>query len=133
MSLIPNAGQLAEVLLDSALKGALVLASAWLTASCMRRRSAAARHLVWSLAVASLLLLPLLCWALPGWHILPHWMGVPRQPSPAVGGTAIQHQPEHRIAAAPQPLLSTEIAQVTSTIPLPAGGLPAPRDTTSTV
>ena len=47
---------------------------------CMRRRSAAARYLVCFLAVASLPVLPVLSWTLPGWRVLPAWMDL-REPS----------------------------------------------------
>ena len=64
------------IVLDCAVKSVLILALAGLIVFCMRRASAAARHLVWSLAILSLLLLPVLSVVLPRWHVLPHWMGI---------------------------------------------------------
>ena len=61
------------VLLDATIKGAALLALAGLVVLCMRRTSAAPRHAVWLLAMAGLLLLPLLSTALPGWPVLPKW------------------------------------------------------------
>ena len=55
------------VLLDASVKGLVVLALAGAVALAMRRRtSAAGRHLVWLLAITSLLVLPVLSVALPG-------------------------------------------------------------------
>src|SRR3954462_4070618 len=55
-------------LVDLTLKSTLVLAFAWLIAFALRRRSAAARHIVWTAASAALLALPLLSLSLPTWR-----------------------------------------------------------------
>ncbi len=60
------------VLLDASLKGLMILLLAALAVLLLRRASAAARHLVWSLTFAALLALPLLSAALPRWEI-PVW------------------------------------------------------------
>ena len=52
-----------------ALKGSAVLGLAWLTAALLRRRSAAARHQVWTAAMAGLLLLPILSIVLPAFPV----------------------------------------------------------------
>lgn len=39
----------------------------------LRRRSPAHRHLVWSSTLSILLILPLFCWGLPRWSVLPNW------------------------------------------------------------
>ena len=64
---------LLTILADAALKGVLLLALAAALAAAMRRSSAAARHLVWSAALACLVALPVLSGALPSWQtpILP--------------------------------------------------------------
>ena len=49
----------------TALKSAAILAAAWLAATLLRRRSSAARHLVWMAAFAALLALPFLALSLP--------------------------------------------------------------------
>ena len=59
------------VLVDAAIKGTAILLLTVVAALAMRRASAAARHWVWFLGVASLLLLPILSAALPGWYVLP--------------------------------------------------------------
>jgi TonB family protein len=53
------------ILLSFALKSALVLGVAWLASLVLRRRSAAARHLVWTAASAAVLALPFLSVSLP--------------------------------------------------------------------
>jgi TonB family protein len=53
------------ILTGAAVKGTAVLAAAWLAAALLRRRSAAARHMVWTLAFAAILILPLLAALLP--------------------------------------------------------------------
>ena len=72
------------LLLDAAIKGLAILALTALAILTMRRSSAAARHLVWFLGAASLLLLPFLSAVLPGWYILPRWaIGSPAVQTPA--------------------------------------------------
>jgi len=58
-----------QLLLDAFIKSAGILSVAGLVAGSLRRASAASRHLVWSLAMASLLALPVLSVALPSWRI----------------------------------------------------------------
>ncbi len=62
------------VFVDAAIKGALLLALAWAATRPMRRSSAAARHLMWLVAVSGLGALPILSLLLPGWNVLPEWM-----------------------------------------------------------
>src|SRR5688572_21664412 len=56
-------------LADVSLKGLAIIALAALVSLSMRRASAASRHLVWCLAVCSLLVLPVLSAILPGWQV----------------------------------------------------------------
>jgi TonB family protein len=57
------------LLVNLSLKSSAVLALAWLVALVLGRRSAAARHLVWTAAWAVLLALPLLSTSLPNWPL----------------------------------------------------------------
>lgn len=57
------------LLLGLTIKGALILSVASLSAFALRRASAAVRHLVWGLALVSLLALPALTLMLPGWNL----------------------------------------------------------------
>src|SRR5262245_47195088 len=65
----PQSAALIQLLLDAFIKSAIILSVAGLVAGSLRRASAASRHLVWSLAMASLLALPVLSVALPSWRI----------------------------------------------------------------
>ncbi|HEX5081040.1 MAG TPA: hypothetical protein VFY40_03275, partial [Blastocatellia bacterium] len=60
---------LVQLMLDALIKSAVMLSAAGLLAASLRRASAASRHLVWSVAMASLLALPALSVALPAWRI----------------------------------------------------------------
>ena|SRR5947208_893061 len=57
------------VLVNGLLKGSLLLAIAGLGSFTLRRSSAAARHLVWRLGLASILLLPVASLLLPAWRV----------------------------------------------------------------
>jgi TonB family protein len=87
-----------------AFKSAAVLSIAWLVAILLRRRSAAARHLVWTAAFAALLALPPLSLSLPG------------VPLP-VSSTLLRPVVAFATAAAPTPVRSeSPSAPVTSAI-----------------
>jgi beta-lactamase regulating signal transducer with metallopeptidase domain len=59
----------AAILLQVAVKAALVLALAWAITLTMRRGSAAARHLVWAVALAATLALPVVRLVIPSWTV----------------------------------------------------------------
>src|SRR2546426_3882286 len=61
---VQNPG-LAAVFIDAAVKSFVLLAIAGAVAFCWRRASAASRHLLWLLAVATLLCWPLLSFLMP--------------------------------------------------------------------
>jgi beta-lactamase regulating signal transducer with metallopeptidase domain len=65
--------RLAPPLLDLGARSVVVLGAAGLAVLLMRRASAAARHWVWLLGFAGLLLLPVFSAALPAWHVIPHF------------------------------------------------------------
>ncbi|HEU4557683.1 MAG TPA: M56 family metallopeptidase [Longimicrobium sp.] len=58
-------------LADAAVKGTVILLAALVATRLMRRRSAASRHLVWMVALASMLALPLATRILPAWRVVP--------------------------------------------------------------
>ena len=66
---LSSAADWLPVLLDAALKGIVILLFATVVVLQMRRTSASARHLIWFLAVAGLLLLPVFSTLLPEWQV----------------------------------------------------------------
>ena len=64
------------ILTGAAVKGTAVLAAAWLATALLRGRSAAARHMVWTVAFAAILILPFLTALLPALRI-PAWDTLP--------------------------------------------------------
>jgi HEAT repeat protein/beta-lactamase regulating signal transducer with metallopeptidase domain len=72
-----------QFLLDSAVKGTIILGLAAVAASWLRRGSAASRHLVWHLAVIGLLALPVISAALPESAHLPVLPRIGRVAQPA--------------------------------------------------
>ena len=54
---------------DAIAKATLLFAAAGLASFVLRRRSAAARHMIWTLALLSVLVLPVLSIALPRWQL----------------------------------------------------------------
>lgn len=71
------------VLVELALRSAVVMLAALAAATLLRRSSSARRHLVWTLSIACLLALPVLTASLPEWPVrwLPTWTG--KQTAPA--------------------------------------------------
>src|SRR6185436_1687681 len=67
--LAANDNRWLEILLSTSLKGMLILIIAAALSFALRKASAASRHLVWSLAIASLLALPVLSFGLPSWQV----------------------------------------------------------------
>ncbi|MEX2121206.1 MAG: hypothetical protein WD847_16555 [Pirellulales bacterium] len=78
-------------LLDLALKSAAVMLLAVGIAALLGKASAARRHLLWCLSVASLLLLPALSLALPAWQVawLPQWTTEPARLATATQPTQL--------------------------------------------
>lgn len=71
------------LLLDSALKGILLVAAAAITAYALRNRSAAARHAAWTAAVVGHLALPAITLLAPAWRLpflpTPPWLSATAQ------------------------------------------------------
>ncbi len=101
------------VLFDAAVKSVVVLGLACAVVWMLRRRSAAARHLVWSLAVASLPALAILSALLPGWNVLPDWAGLPVEP-----GTPVAAGSEADVVLPDEPLATGSVGVFPSAIPV---------------
>jgi beta-lactamase regulating signal transducer with metallopeptidase domain/biopolymer transport protein ExbD len=86
-------------IVDSALKGVVLLALVALGVALLRQASAAARHLVWLLGVVGLLLLPVLSAALPGWRVLPRWASISSSPTLLPLGTTTLRTPAAEFAS----------------------------------
>ncbi len=118
----PAADSMLPVLLDWAAKGVIVLAGAGVATLLMRKASASARHLVWALAMASVLLLPVLSAALPGWHMLPRWVLMAEEkPAPAMAAAEVMEP----MRPAPAEPLSQPMARI-ETLPSSPSAAPMP-------
>lgn len=85
----PLAGTVVPFVAASAVKATVVLAVACILAFALRRCSAATRHLVWAMALAWVLAVPLLSLILPRWHIaLPDLPNVSDAAGPGVAAAA---------------------------------------------
>ena len=73
---------IASELLDSAVKGTVLLGVALLATLLLRRAAAATRHLVLVIAMTALLAMPVLSPLLPGWHIMPAKAAAPAAQAP---------------------------------------------------
>src|SRR5688572_17903362 len=119
------------LLADSAVKGAALLLLAGLTALVLRRDSAATRHLVWLLALAMMLAVPVLSALLPRWRVLPEWARVstPASPQQVTQGKADAAAPVAR-AEVPveQPQHSAPVRVERAATEPPPAHAPAARD-----
>ena len=104
---------------DAVIKATLLFLAAGLASFLLRRRSAALRHMIWMLTLASVLVLPILSIALPRWQ----WnlVTIDREPSSAasyqVPASSSKHvlprilpvtRSEERAASNPQPVVTSE-------------------------
>ncbi len=97
------------ILIDAALKGAILFVIAGVGAYLLRNRSAASRHAVWTAAVVGHLAIPVFAVLLPEWRIplLPQaaWMRVapaPETAGPVTGTGSPQVDRSTPVAAAPE-------------------------------
>src|SRR5215470_11652319 len=100
---------LPEIILDTIFKATVLFALVWTVCGLLKRRSAAARHMVRTLFMTGLLLLPFSS-VLPGWHVrgLPQFVSASAvaPPSPAepahVWPTTYASDPPIATATAPR-------------------------------
>ena len=124
------------VLVDAALKGAVLIAIAAIAAYALRNRSAASRHAVWTAAVVGHIAIPALVFLLPAWTlpILPaaNWM----QASTAPIGSNVKATPATTPSTAksntPQAASAAKQSAATSvTVPSTESGSRSERSATS--
>ena len=97
----------ALTLLDIAIKATAILTIAWAASTAMRRTSAAARHLVWLMAVAGVLILPALSVILPSWQVLPRNVPMETTAPPSDAPSTALRQPigaDHMATPLPPPV-----------------------------
>jgi beta-lactamase regulating signal transducer with metallopeptidase domain len=98
--MLPNeAVEWFQLLLDMALKGVFILLVAGALVATCKRASAAARHLLWSIAVACLLALPVFELVLPDWQV-PVFPALLQSTSAETESPAISQPPDNRFAGA---------------------------------
>ncbi|HEY6273871.1 MAG TPA: M56 family metallopeptidase, partial [Terriglobales bacterium] len=110
---MPHLSSLPAIILDTALKATVLLALAWASGALLEKRSAAARHLVRALFLATLLMLPFSGF-LPGWHVrgIPEF--APTRPELAAK-TAVTAAPvAHRLPAPPAMIVTANSPSTTA-------------------
>ncbi len=110
-----------QLLLELTLKAMMILAAAGLVSVMLRNSAAALRHLIWSLALGGLLLLPVLTFVVPAWRVAilpasnraesslamaPIAADEELTPMPAVASDAVAIAPEPKAEAVAAPALA---------------------------
>ena len=118
------------LLADASVKGCAILLLAAGTVLVMRKTSAAARQMVWVLAMASLLALPILSATLPAWQVLPDWFRLelhPGAPAAVAEQVAVEQEPLPQAGGplATEPRVQREAAGQVAAFP---GGPPTTSD-----
>lgn len=120
------------LLIDTALKGTLLIAAAAIASQILKNRSAAARHAAWTAAVVGHLALPVLTLLVPAWRIplfpAPPWVQTtaPTAPSPTVTtGTSTTtngsvENPTPDVRSATPSIVADEPASIIKSGPAPA-------------
>lgn len=122
LSLLPDVSGAAWLpLADAILKASLMLAVAGVASSALRRRSAAVRHMVWTLALLSALALPALSIALPRWQVPLVTLPSANVSAPAAEAPAVERQAPalHRDAAKSAATTSADAAPAARAFSLP--------------
>ncbi|HUQ21048.1 MAG TPA: M56 family metallopeptidase [Gemmatimonadaceae bacterium] len=117
------------VLLDSALKGVLLVAAAAIAAYFLRNRSAAARHAAWTAAVVGHLALPAITLLAPEWRLpflpTPPWLAPAAVQPVESQHTAVSPTPDVTTTPTVTPAAATPVASPSTT------ATPAKETTTS--
>lgn len=103
VSLIPMEPGWFEQLAGYALEATVIFAVATVATLALRRSAAALRQLIWTLAMAGVLALPLLSWVVPAWDVPRVAVSTPRQPAAAIPVVQPTSLPTQPLAIATQP------------------------------
>src|SRR4051794_27373609 len=131
----PQLAAVFAVLVDAALRGSVILLAALAATRLMKGRSAAARHLVWVVALLSMLSLPILARVLPEWRVVPvpaplrpmaGFVAAPAAVAPPVV-SAQRESPSESVVASPA-AAAAETSPPATRAASPAPAAPAPFD-----
>jgi beta-lactamase regulating signal transducer with metallopeptidase domain len=129
LDLVRHAGQNAggaATALEILLRVTVLLAAAALVVAGLRRSSAALRHLVWTLSLVGVLLIPPCCWAFPAWQwaVLP---GLWRPPATAQVGQTTPEPSESSLHSVYASDVTARQAVESPAAPLATGGEQSPQ------
>ena len=121
-----------SVLIDGFVKGALLLACSGLVVFVLRRASAAVRHLIWTIGLAGVLLMPALNGLLPDWFVRLPIRSIGRS-TPAPDAVRVVITPESPSAAAAIAVMIGDEAKIVRVVPPvpPIASTPAPGSATA--
>ena len=125
-------GASGPVLMDSAVKGTALLVVAAIAALTLRRDSAATRHLVWLLAMAAMLVVPVLSAMLPRWRVLPEWVRIPPARAVVSTGPPAMARPADGAMERARPAVPEDVASPSATAYQPAVRPPDSRPASAT-
>jgi beta-lactamase regulating signal transducer with metallopeptidase domain/uncharacterized membrane protein len=125
-------GASGPVLMDSAVKGTALLVVAAIAALTLRRDSAATRHLVWLLAMAAMLVVPVLSAMLPRWRVLPEWVRIPPARAVVSTGPPAMAGPADGAMERARPAVPEDVASPSATAYQPAVRPPDSRPASAT-
>lgn len=108
------------LLMDSAIKGTVLLALAAVAALLLRRDSAATRHLVWMMAIVALLIVPVMSATLPQWRVLPTWASTPMPSVATVQNPSLPRIEKSKSEVIEMPQRATSVAPIEVAGPIPS-------------
>jgi beta-lactamase regulating signal transducer with metallopeptidase domain len=124
-AVLEHSAQGLNFLLDAAEKATVLLVAAGLLSLVLRRQSAAMRHLVWLVALAGIVLMPVLTLMLPGLNV-PFGALLPSQVATAGKADVFTVRPTQAAGPrAPQPRAPAPAARAVAAAPSPAPAAPA--------
>jgi beta-lactamase regulating signal transducer with metallopeptidase domain len=128
---LPQLSVLGGHFIAASLRGTLILITAAALCLALKRASAAMRHFVWSLALISLMALPLLSFGLPAWQLALLPAANDSVSNPTYSGSVVQPvaAPITSSRSLEKPMPSTSETTIAETTGQDVKPLPAPRET----